>query len=88
MEGIGKRYQPLCVWEKRRLWMAVTLQDIADYLNVSRMTVSRVLNEKPNDMITETTRRRVRETARRMGYTPDRAAQCLAMKRKKVSTAK
>jgi len=57
--------------------MAVTLLDIAKRLNVSKMTVSRVLNNKQNDFITETTRQRVRETARMLGYTPNRAAQAL-----------
>lgn len=58
--------------------MAVTLKDIANHLNVSKMTVSRVLNNRSSDFITEATRRRVQETARLMGYTPNRAAQALA----------
>jgi LacI family transcriptional regulator len=57
--------------------MAITLLDIAKQLKVSKMTVSRVLNNKSNDFITDTTRRQVLETARRMGYTPNRAAQTL-----------
>ncbi len=57
--------------------MSVTLLDIAKRLKVSKMTVSRVINNKSSDFITETTRRRVRETARLMGYTPNRAAQAL-----------
>ncbi|MBN1943888.1 MAG: LacI family DNA-binding transcriptional regulator [Phycisphaerae bacterium] len=58
--------------------MSVTLKDIADRLSVSKMTVSRVLNNRSSDFITQATRRRVMETARVMGYTPNRAAQALA----------
>lgn len=58
--------------------MAVTLKNIADHLNVSKMTVSRVLNNRSSDFITEATRRRVQEAAQLMGYTPNRAAQALA----------
>ncbi|MBN1942273.1 MAG: LacI family DNA-binding transcriptional regulator [Phycisphaerae bacterium] len=57
--------------------MAVTLKDIAEYLNVSKMTVSRVLNNRPSDFITEATRQRVWEAARKMGYVPNRAARAL-----------
>jgi DNA-binding LacI/PurR family transcriptional regulator len=57
--------------------MAVTLLDIAKKLNVSKMTVSRVLNNRSSDFITEATRKRVRETARLLGYTPNRVAQAL-----------
>jgi LacI family transcriptional regulator len=58
--------------------MAVTLKDIAEQLNVSKMTVSRVLNNRSSDFITEATRQRVQEAAQKMGYTPNRAAQALA----------
>ncbi|MBN1555045.1 MAG: LacI family DNA-binding transcriptional regulator [Phycisphaerae bacterium] len=58
--------------------MTVTLKDIAEHLNVSKMTVSRVLNNKSSDFITEATRQRVQEAARVMGYAPNRAAQALA----------
>jgi len=58
--------------------MAVTLKNIAEHLSVSKMTVSRVLNNRSSDFITEATRQRVREAAQLMGYTPNRAAQALA----------
>jgi LacI family transcriptional regulator len=57
--------------------MAVTLVDIARELKLSHATVSRVLNDRPNQFITEGTRRLVKATARRMGYRPNRLAQAL-----------
>lgn len=44
----------------------VTIQDIADALNLSRITVSKVLNHSPN--VSDETRRLVLEKAREMNY--------------------
>jgi len=56
----------------------VTLKDIASRVNVSTMTVSRVLNKKDNTFITEVTRQRILQTANELGYRPNRFAQSLA----------
>ena len=61
--------------------MAVTLRDIAKSLDLSHATVSFVLNERLDVAIPETTRRRVQERAREMGYRPNRAARALVMGR-------
>ena len=55
--------------------MAVTIRDIAKRLNVSVGAVSRALSGYTD--ITEETRKRIFETAKEMGYTPNRAAQQL-----------
>ncbi len=55
----------------------VTSQDIADLCGVSRTTVSLVLNDVPNVRISEETRRRVLEAARRLNYHPDAVARKL-----------
>ena len=56
-----------------------TLQDIADAVGVSAQTVSRVVNHKPD--VSEETRRRVWEAARRLGYRPNTLARGLASRR-------
>lgn len=61
--------------------MAVTLRDIAKRLNLSHATVSFVLNERHDVAIPDSTRQRVIETAREMGYRPNRAARALVMGR-------
>jgi LacI family transcriptional regulator len=53
----------------------VTVKDIAAAVGVSVATVSNVLNGRPN--VGEVTRRKVLETARRLGYRPNRAAQAM-----------
>jgi LacI family transcriptional regulator len=53
----------------------VTVKDIATAVGVSVATVSNVLNDRPN--VGETTRRKVVEVARRLGYRPNRAAQSM-----------
>ncbi len=58
--------------------MAVTLQDIANRLNVSKMTVSRVLSNRNSGAVTEKTRNLILETAHKMGYVPNYAARSLA----------
>jgi len=56
---------------------AVTILEIAQHLNVSHSTVSRVLNNKPHTYISDETRRRVEAAARAMGYRPNLAARSL-----------
>ena len=52
--------------------MAVTQKDIADALGVSTVTVSRALREHAD--LSEQTKRKVMETAERLGYLKHRAA--------------
>src|SRR5207342_1604104 len=59
--------------------MSVTLADIARELGVSKMTVSRAINNNP--LISPETRVRVLEVARRMNYQPNQHARALATNR-------
>lgn len=59
--------------------MPVTLADIARELGVSKMTVSRAINNHP--LISAETRERVLEVARRMNYQPNQYARALATNR-------
>jgi DNA-binding LacI/PurR family transcriptional regulator len=59
----------------------VSMADIARRLDISRATVSYVLNERESELISEATRERVLAAAREMGYRPNRAAQALAGRR-------
>src|SRR5947209_1662906 len=59
--------------------MPVTLSDIARELGVSKMTVSRAINNNP--LISAETRERVLEVARRMSYQPNQHARALATNR-------
>src|SRR4030088_1257722 len=59
--------------------MPVTLADIARELGVSKMTVSRAINNNP--LISPATRKRVLEVARRMNYQPNQHARALATNR-------
>jgi DNA-binding LacI/PurR family transcriptional regulator len=52
-----------------------TLKDVAEYAQVSRATVSRVLNNNPS--VDEEMRVRVLEAVRHLGYQPNRAARRL-----------
>lgn len=61
--------------------MAVTLRDIARQLDLSHVTVSLVLNDRRDVTISEETRARVLEMAKKMGYRPNHAARALAMGR-------
>lgn len=56
----------------------ITSQQVADYVGVSRTTVSLVLNNVGSASISETTRQRVLQAARELGYVPDEAARTLA----------
>ncbi len=58
--------------------MAVRLSDIARELNLSAMTVSRVLNRPEGTYIAPETERRVLRAAAEMGYRPNRHARALA----------
>ncbi|ASR56117.1 LacI family DNA-binding transcriptional regulator [Cellulomonas sp. PSBB021] len=57
--------------------MRVTSADVARESGVSRTTVSYVLNAKQGVVITDATRKRVLDTAARLGYTPSAAARAL-----------
>src|SRR2546428_6892339 len=59
--------------------MPVTLSDVARELGVSKMTVSRAINN--NALISAETRQRVLEVARRMNYQPNQYARALATNR-------
>lgn len=79
----GTRVHYRCVWRhtcseglERRL-VRVTIKKIAQELGISHSTVSRVLNEKHSDLVSEATRQRIVQAARRMGYRPNRIAQAL-----------
>jgi LacI family transcriptional regulator len=55
--------------------MPVTLEDIARSLNVSKMTVSRAINNHPE--ISSATRERILAAARKMNYRPNQFARAL-----------
>ena len=56
-----------------------TINDIARLANVSKKTVSRVINESP--FVREETRTRIAEIIRSTGFTPDPQARALAFRR-------
>jgi LacI family transcriptional regulator len=55
----------------------VTIKRIAEELGISHSTVSRVLNEKQSNLVSDITRERIIDTAHRLGYRPSRIAQAL-----------
>ena len=57
----------------------LTLRDVSEASGVSEMTVSRVLRNKGD--VSETTRQKVREAAKRLGYVPNKIAGSLASQR-------
>lgn len=57
----------------------VTLQDIADHLHISKVTVSKALRDQPD--ISPETKRLVREWALKLGYVPDYNARNLTSRR-------
>ncbi|HEY3330878.1 MAG TPA: LacI family DNA-binding transcriptional regulator [Capsulimonadaceae bacterium] len=67
--------------------MAATLQGIAKKVGVSHMTVSRVLNNKDDGRVSASTRARVLEAVREVGYRPNRAAQALVRSGKTKTVA-
>lgn len=58
-----------------------TIRDVAARAGVSTATVSFVLNDNPNESISQAVRRRVLEAARDVNYHPSAAAAALASKR-------
>ncbi len=60
----------------------ITIQDVADAAGVSRQTVSRVINSKPD--VAEETRRRIWQIIEELGYQPSALARGLASKRTKT----
>jgi LacI family transcriptional regulator len=58
--------------------MPITLQELAKQLNLSKGTVSRVLNRRNDDFVSEPTRQRVLKAAQEAGYRPNRTARALA----------
>lgn len=63
----------------------VTIQNIADELSVSKMTVSAVLSGKATDLrISASTQERVRTAANRLGYRPNEVARALRRKSTKI----
>lgn len=59
--------------------MNITIYDVAREANVSMATVSRVVNNNPN--VKPTTRKKVLETIKRLGYRPNAVARGLASKK-------
>ncbi len=59
-----------------------TIKDVAERAGVSIATVSRALNDKGD--VSGPTRERVREVARSIGYSPDRAARSLASQKTRL----
>jgi len=57
----------------------LTLRDVSEASGVSEMTVSRVLRNRGD--VSETTRQRVLDAARRLGYVPNKIAGALASQR-------
>lgn len=57
----------------------VTIKQVAEKLGVSMMTISRALNNRPN--VDENTRKKVVETARKMGYIQNQIARSLVQKK-------
>ncbi len=57
----------------------LTLRDVSEASGVSEMTVSRVLRNKGD--VSEATRRKVQDAAKRLGYVPNRIAGALASQR-------
>ncbi|MCH2456606.1 MAG: LacI family transcriptional regulator [Henriciella sp.] len=57
----------------------VTINDIARMAEVSKKTVSRVLNDHP--LVKEETRKRVKAIMKEHGYLPDPQARALAFRR-------
>ena len=57
----------------------LTLRDVSEASGVSEMTVSRVLRNKGD--VSETTRKKVQDAAKRLGYVPNKIAGALASQR-------
>jgi LacI family transcriptional regulator, purine nucleotide synthesis repressor len=57
--------------------MSVTIKDIAKLAGVSHTTVSRSLND--SSLISDKTKKRIKEIATKQGYTPNNNAKCLVL---------
>lgn len=57
----------------------ITVEEVAREAGLSAMTVSRVLNNQPN--VSDKTRKRILETSRRLGYTPNQIAKSLVLRK-------
>lgn len=57
----------------------VTVEEVAHEVGLSAMTVSRALNNHPN--VSDKTRKRIIETSRRLGYTPNQIAKSLVLRK-------
>ena len=55
----------------------ITMQHIADAVNMSRASVSAVLGNKPHCFVSKKNRDHILQTAVRMGYTPNLLARPL-----------
>jgi LacI family transcriptional regulator len=73
---------PLQKKQRKRSSDRVTLGDIARYCNVSKATVSRVLNDKLNEFpVSEEMILRVQTAAQQLGYRPNRLAKAVRCQR-------
>ena len=68
--------------KRRRTSNRVTLEDIAQHCNVSKATVSRVLNERLNEFpVSEKMIQRVKAAAEQLDYRPNRLARAIRSQR-------
>jgi len=73
---------PLQKKQRKRSSDRVTLGDIARYCNISKATVSRVLNDKLNEFpVSEEMIVRVKTAAQQLGYRPNRLAKAVRCQR-------
>ena len=63
--------------DNKTIFKRVTLKEIAEQLNLSPSTVSAILNNKPNCFASKRTKRKVVETAIKLGYRPNFVARSL-----------
>lgn len=70
--------------DDRSVQKRVKMVDIARVANVSRTSVSLILNQVPGVRIAEATRQRVLQVARELGYTPGPALSAVEPDRKRV----
>jgi len=68
---------------KRRTSGRVTLQDIADYVGVGTMTVSRVM--RTPELVSDSIRSKVEQAARSLGYTPNHDASAVVKSTQRVT---
>lgn len=78
MAGAGKRAAAKAV-EHSKQSQRVSLKDIADELGISQTAVSFAINDRPG--VSAETKRRVKETAAKLGWSPVYAAQALGSSR-------